>query len=96
MNNMTDNSVNSVDKFSEQYSEFEFESLNPHNNPNNSGFLNNRKINSKLLYKNSTISAYAASKFEEARQLFSVGMEVDPYHGPLYHAYGNSELVCFH
>lgn len=94
MNNMTDNNINSVDIFSEQYSEFEFESLGPHNHFNNSGFPN-RKINSKVLYKNSSLSAYATSKFEEARQLFSIGMEVDPYHGPLYHAYGNSELVSY-
>jgi len=38
-------------------------------------------------------ASYAAAKFEEARNLFSIGMEVDPYHGPLYHAFGNSELV---
>lgn len=40
-------------------------------------------------------ASYAAAKFKEARNLFSIGMEVDPYHGPLYHAFGNSELVRF-
>jgi hypothetical protein len=40
-----------------------------------------------------SVASYAAAKFEEARNLFSIGMEVDPYHGPLYHAFGNSELV---
>ncbi|KAJ1436823.1 hypothetical protein B484DRAFT_324887 [Ochromonadaceae sp. CCMP2298] len=34
----------------------------------------------------------ARSKFAQSRQLFQVGMEVDPYHGPLYHAFGNWEL----
>lgn len=40
-----------------------------------------------------SVASYAAAKFKEARNLFSIGMEVDPYHGPLYHAFGNSELV---
>lgn len=35
---------------------------------------------------------FAKQKIEEARQLFSTGMIVDPQHGPLYHAYGNMEL----
>mmetsp|Transcript_14148 Transcript_14148/g.23536 ORF Transcript_14148/g.23536 Transcript_14148/m.23536 type:complete len:1046 (-) Transcript_14148:183-3320(-) len=35
---------------------------------------------------------FARQKFDESRHLFALGMEVDPYHGPLYHAYGNSEL----
>lgn len=43
--------------------------------------------------KQASVASYAAAKFEEARNLFSIGMEVDPYHGPLYHAFGNSELV---
>lgn len=34
----------------------------------------------------------AAAQFEKARQLFNFGMVLDPYHGPLYHAYGNFEL----
>ena len=34
----------------------------------------------------------ASNKFQKARQLFSIGMLVDPQHGPLYHAYGNMEL----
>ena len=42
------------------------------------------------------LSEQAEQKFIEARVLFSIGMEVDPYHGPLYHAYGNMELVTFH
>ena len=37
--------------------------------------------------------AFAAAQFQKARQLYSVGMAVDPQHGPLYHAYGNMELV---
>ena len=36
--------------------------------------------------------AFAMAQFRKARQLFSVGMMVDPQHGPLYHAYGNMEL----
>jgi hypothetical protein len=36
--------------------------------------------------------AFAAAQFQKARDLFSVGMMVDPQHGPLYHAYGNMEL----
>lgn len=36
---------------------------------------------------------YCMHKLDLARQLFSVGMQVDPQHGPLYHAYGNMELV---
>ena len=38
------------------------------------------------------VDEYANSKFQKARQLFSIGMLVDPQHGPLYHAYGNMEL----
>jgi hypothetical protein len=37
--------------------------------------------------------AFAAAQFQKARHLYSVGMAVDPQHGPLYHAYGNMELV---
>ena len=37
--------------------------------------------------------AFAAAQFQKARNLFSIGMTVDPQHGPLYHAYGNMELV---
>jgi len=33
----------------------------------------------------------ASTQFQKARQLFSIGMIVDPQHGPLYHAYGNME-----
>ncbi len=33
----------------------------------------------------------AFAQFQKARQLFSIGMIVDPQHGPLYHAYGNME-----
>lgn len=36
---------------------------------------------------------FASSQFQKARHLFIVGMIVDPQHGPLYHAYGNMELV---
>jgi len=36
--------------------------------------------------------AFAAAQFQKARDLYSVGMMVDPQHGPLYHAYGNMEL----
>ena len=35
----------------------------------------------------------AALQFEKARHLFRMGLLVDPQHGPLYHAYGNMELV---
>lgn len=35
----------------------------------------------------------AEAKFQAARELFTVGMEADPLHGPVYHAYGNMELV---
>lgn len=41
----------------------------------------------------SVAEAFAAAQFHKARHLFSVGMAVDPQHGPLYHAYGNMELV---
>ena len=40
--------------------------------------------------------AFAAAQFQKARNLFSIGMTVDPQHGPLYHAYGNMELVSMH
>lgn len=45
----------------------------------------------------SVAEAFATAQFQKARELFSVGMSVDPQHGPLYHAYGNMELVnsCF-
>ena len=36
--------------------------------------------------------AYANKQFRKARHLLSLGMIVDPQHGPLYHAYGNMEL----
>jgi hypothetical protein len=36
---------------------------------------------------------FAAEQFQKARQLFTIGMIVDPQHGPLYHAYGNMEMV---
>ncbi len=35
---------------------------------------------------------YANKQFRKARHLLSLGMIVDPQHGPLYHAYGNMEL----
>ena len=41
----------------------------------------------------SVAEAFATAQFQKARHLFSVGMAVDPQHGPLYHAYGNMELV---
>lgn len=41
----------------------------------------------------SVAEAFATAQFQKARELFSVGMSVDPQHGPLYHAYGNMELV---
>lgn len=34
---------------------------------------------------------YAQSQLNKARELFALGMIVDPRHGPLYHAYGNME-----
>lgn len=34
---------------------------------------------------------FAEDKFQQARELFMIGMEADPLHGPLYHAYGNME-----
>lgn len=37
-------------------------------------------------------TAYATEQYKKARYLFSIGMLVDPQHGPLYHAYGNMEL----
>lgn len=39
--------------------------------------------------------SFAAAQFQKARHLYSVGMAVDPQHGPLYHAYGNMELVSY-
>lgn len=44
----------------------------------------------------SVAEAFATAQFHKARHLFSVGMAVDPQHGPLYHAYGNMELVNAH
>lgn len=41
----------------------------------------------------STAQIFAKEQVEKARLLFAVGMEVDPQHGPLYHAYGNMEMV---
>ena len=35
---------------------------------------------------------FANKQFKKARHLLSLGMIVDPQHGPLYHAYGNMEL----
>lgn len=35
---------------------------------------------------------FANKQFKKARHLLSLGMVVDPQHGPLYHAYGNMEL----
>ena len=42
---------------------------------------------------NSTAIESALQKFDFAQKLFEVGMEADPQHGPLYHAYGNAEMV---
>lgn len=39
------------------------------------------------------MQAYARKQLSVARQLFSIGMEVNPQHGPIYHAFGNMELV---
>jgi hypothetical protein len=39
------------------------------------------------------VEAYAKEQLEKARTLFSIGLAVDPHHGPLYHAYGNMEMV---
>ena len=39
-----------------------------------------------------TAVSLAAELYKKARYLFSLGMIVDPQHGPLYHAYGNMEL----
>ena len=41
----------------------------------------------------SELRAWAASKLQRARELFQMGVAVDHFHGPLYHAYGNMELV---
>jgi tetratricopeptide (TPR) repeat protein len=35
---------------------------------------------------------FASKQHKKARHLLSLGMVVDPQHGPLYHAYGNMEL----
>ncbi len=40
----------------------------------------------------SQAAAFAESQFSLARNLFMIGMEINPLHGPLYHAYGNMEL----
>lgn len=53
-----------------------------------------QQIPLKVLKMNRTErKKYAEKKFEEARNLFSIGMEADPLHGPLYHAFGNMEMV---
>jgi hypothetical protein len=39
---------------------------------------------------------YARNQYKKARELFALGMIVNPKHGPLYHAYGNMELVSKH
>lgn len=45
---------------------------------------------------NSTkLQAALEQRYADVRELFQVGMEVDPQHGPLYHAYGNFELVRY-
>jgi tetratricopeptide (TPR) repeat protein len=36
---------------------------------------------------------FAKQQIVKARLLYSVGMSTDPQHGPLYHAYGNMEMV---
>jgi len=38
---------------------------------------------------------WAAAKIQQARELFAQGLQVDSFHGPLYHAYGNMELVSY-
>ena len=47
-----------------------------------------------LLTANPTLESkkFADMQFKKARHLLSLGMIVDPQHGPLYHAYGNMEL----
>lgn len=40
-----------------------------------------------------TAQEFAHSQLLKARELFSAGMFTDPQHGPLYHAYGNMEMV---
>ena len=38
-------------------------------------------------------AAYAIGQLVHARELFELGLLADSRHGPLYHAYGNMELV---
>eukprot|EP01036_Dinobryon_divergens_P030333 gene30333-39562_t len=38
------------------------------------------------------LRSWAVSKLQRARELFHMGVAVDPFHGPLYHAFGNMEL----
>lgn len=51
----------------------------------------------KYVFLNTLILAqiFAKEQIDKARLLFAVGMEVDPRHGPLYHAYGNMEMVIY-
>ena len=41
----------------------------------------------------SGIEEFVKHKMETSRDLFISGLQVDPNHGPLYHAYGNFEQV---
>ena len=43
---------------------------------------------------NNEVEVVSAANLRLARHLFATGMQVDPQHGPLYHAYGNMELVA--
>ena len=42
----------------------------------------------------SVAAVYNKEQVAKARELYSVGMEADPQHGPLYHAFGNMEMVA--
>lgn len=38
---------------------------------------------------------FAKKQILKARELFGIGLAVNPQHGPMYHAYGNMEMVIF-
>eukprot|EP01039_Chlorochromonas_danica_P005073 gene5073-5572_t len=46
----------------------------------------------EILSDKDHVKAYARKQLSVARQLFSIGMEVNRQHGPIYHAFGNMEL----
>lgn len=42
---------------------------------------------------NLTSKGFYRQQLSYARFLFNLGLRADPRHGPLYHAYGNMEMV---